>query len=363
VLDQRLCHSIGVGADHCKRTFVYWRNRLAGMVDANLRYVNQSVGMLRLSAAQITTARLQPAQGNDCMSMPAFLDYWANLSWREFAKHVGLYAVIACVLATLGPFNTYNDPFIWRYSYWMVMFGIFGGLIMPVMARVVQRTGTLNRMTIFIGASTLMVLGAVPMTIFVLAMDWLAYKWIMSTNWVPFAAVAQMRAEAGPPESGSWGGIVTLYANVLAVALISFGAISLFVINRHHRLAGPTGRQTRAGVDFFSRLPDHLGTDLIYLQMEDHYLRAVTTQGEALVLVRFRDAMREVADVTGMQVHRSWWVASTHVVKFHRSGRRAELVMSNQARVPVSASFKSAVETVFPAFGGRRRRSKLQSAV
>jgi len=302
------------------------------------------------------------------MAMPAYLDYWANLSWREFTKHVGLYAMLAGILATLGPFNTYDDPFIWRYSYWMVMFGIFGGLIMPMLARVARRTGTLTQMKIVIGALTLMVLGAVPMTMFVLAMDWLAYEWIMSTewirstNWVPFAAVAQMRADAPPPESGSWGGLLTLYANVLAVALISFGAISLIVINRHHLLARPAGRKTRAGVDFFSRLPDHLGTDLIYLQMEDHYLRAVTTQGEALVLVRFRDAMKEVADVTGLQVHRSWWVASTHVIKFHRSGRRAELVMSNQARIPVSSSFKSSVETVFPAFGSRRRRSKLESA-
>ena len=73
-----------------------------------------------------------------------FLDYWSNLGWREYVKHIGLYAILASVLAVLGPFGTDQDPFLFRFSYWLVMLGTFGGLIMPLTARLSRRFGDLR---------------------------------------------------------------------------------------------------------------------------------------------------------------------------------------------------------------------------
>ena len=45
--------------------------------------------------------------------------------------------------------------------------------------------------------------------------------------------------------------------------------------------------------------------------MEDHYVRVFTDAGESLILLRLSDAMAEVRDVPGLQIHRSHWVAAT----------------------------------------------------
>ncbi len=276
-----------------------------------------------------------------------FLDYWINLGWREYVKHIGLYAVLATVLAILGPFGTDQDPFLWRFSYWLVMLGFFGGLIMPLAARLSLPIQIISAAPILPGVLALLCLGTIPKTMFVMLTDSLLYQWIITADWLPFGGASSILRNIEPPQPVNLRDAVILYAKVFAVVLISTGVISVFVVSRHSRQAPSLALSTRAGVIFFSRLPDHLGTDLIYLQMEDHYLRAVTKAGNALILMRFRDAMNEVAGISGIQVHRSYWVASAHIVKFSRTGRRLELIMSNDARIPVSSSYRDSVEQIF----------------
>jgi|GEM_PF-308316 len=58
---------------------------------------------------------------------------------------------------------------------------------------------------------------------------------------------------------------------------------------------------------FLDRLPAHLGSDLLALEMEDHYVRVHTALGSELILLRMRDAIAELGGIEGAQVHRSWW--------------------------------------------------------
>ncbi|QTD57760.1 LytTR family transcriptional regulator DNA-binding domain-containing protein [Parasphingorhabdus cellanae] len=44
------------------------------------------------------------------------------------------------------------------------------------------------------------------------------------------------------------------------------------------------------------------------------------------------------------QVLQSWWVVSSEIKRLSRSGRKADLVMSNGSKAPVSSRFKSALE-------------------
>ncbi|MDP5104085.1 MAG: LytTR family transcriptional regulator DNA-binding domain-containing protein [Erythrobacter sp.] len=86
----------------------------------------------------------------------------------------------------------------------------------------------------------------------------------------------------------------------------------------------------------FDQLPPELGSDIIALEMEDHYVRVHTALGSALVLMRLRDAMVLIADVEGMQVHRSWWVARAAVEDVLRDGRNIRLKLARDVEAPVA---------------------------
>ncbi len=87
---------------------------------------------------------------------------------------------------------------------------------------------------------------------------------------------------------------------------------------------------------FFKRIPEELGVDLVCLEMEDHYVRVHTAQGNGLILMRMRDAVAELEGFDGMQVHRSYWVAREAIVSTQRDGERALLTLSNGMEIPVS---------------------------
>ena len=84
------------------------------------------------------------------------------------------------------------------------------------------------------------------------------------------------------------------------------------------------------------QLPPALGSDVIALEMEDHYVRVHTALGSELVLMRLRDAMAHVAHIDGRQVHRSWWVARLAVEDVKREGRNIRLVLPRELEAPVA---------------------------
>ena len=83
---------------------------------------------------------------------------------------------------------------------------------------------------------------------------------------------------------------------------------------------------------------------LLALVVEDHYVDIVTDKGKALVLMRLADAMRETGAVTGLQIHRSHWVARDAVVRAQRNEGKLSLELSNGMRLPVSRGFLQAVK-------------------
>jgi hypothetical protein len=95
-------------------------------------------------------------------------------------------------------------------------------------------------------------------------------------------------------------------------------------------------RPTPTAGDFRSRIPSHLGADLIALQMEDHYVRVHTSAGSGLVLIPLHQALAELGAVPGLRVHRSWWVAHHAVIGTIRDGRNVRLRLVNGLEAPVS---------------------------
>ncbi|WP_417243198.1 LytTR family DNA-binding domain-containing protein [Celeribacter sp.] len=93
----------------------------------------------------------------------------------------------------------------------------------------------------------------------------------------------------------------------------------------------------RAGVPILDRVPIEKRGALVALSVEDHYVRVRTSTGEALILMRLGDAVREVGETTrGAQVHRSHWAAFDQVTGVRRDGDRAILSMTTGDDIPVS---------------------------
>lgn len=95
---------------------------------------------------------------------------------------------------------------------------------------------------------------------------------------------------------------------------------------------------------FYQRLPKSLGTDVISLQAQDHYIDVKTTLGNELILIRLSDAIKELGEDTGIQVHRSWWVMTEHVVEQKRIENKPHLVLSDGSLVPVSRTYSANVK-------------------
>ena len=103
---------------------------------------------------------------------------------------------------------------------------------------------------------------------------------------------------------------------------------------------------------FHDRLPARLGTEIVSLSMQDHYVEVTTTKGRDLILIRLRDAMDELKGLDGLQIHRSHWTAKGHLGSLERDGTRHFVRLSDGRKLPVSATFLPAVEA---ALTGQRR--------
>lgn len=91
------------------------------------------------------------------------------------------------------------------------------------------------------------------------------------------------------------------------------------------------------------RVPARLGEQVLALEAEDHYVRVHTLLGSTLILMRFADAVAEMEGAEGLRTHRSWWVAKSAVRDFVSRGRRMDLVLEGGLMAPVTREAASQV--------------------
>ena len=60
--------------------------------------------------------------------------------------------------------------------------------------------------------------------------------------------------------------------------------------------------------------------------------------------MRLSDAMEEVGDTQGMQVHRSHWAALDQIVSARRDGAKAILTMTDGREIPASRTYVPALK-------------------
>ncbi|RMA43925.1 LytTR family DNA-binding domain-containing protein [Rhodophyticola porphyridii] len=95
---------------------------------------------------------------------------------------------------------------------------------------------------------------------------------------------------------------------------------------------------------WLEQLPAELGRELILLQAQDHYLRAETPKGEALIRARLQEATEALGSY-GVRLHRSWWAARHAITGLaYRNG--VPVVILRDGRVlPVGRTYRRAVRT------------------
>lgn len=240
---------------------------------------------------------------------------------RKIVIDLTIMTVIGVVLALIGPFGSFDVPLAYRLVSW-VLFAWIGYAIYSPMGLLVdrlERALALPRPGLWFFA---VLIATVPMTIIVWAFGYLPGP-------VPLPSLQQALMHYF--YVFLVGGVVTAF--FYAIESRRPAATSAPSVQSP---AAKASEEPAPSIRFLDRLPPELGTGLLALEMEDHYVRAHTVLGSDLVLMRLRDAMAELDGVEGMQVHRSWWVARLAVRDVKRDGRNVRLVLENGIEAPVS---------------------------
>lgn len=237
--------------------------------------------------------------------------------------------VVILVAVLAGPFHTDELSFGSRLLFWTLLIGLNMIKWQIWVARIGARAGYGWQ------ASALVVLsGAILLNLTLPFEINLAYRLVGQTTQIPWAplftmslmislgigaaiAVAYRPAPAGAetPPAHLEAAPVTVPASGLAPAVTPTSGLAL-----------------RANIASLA--------DIGAIVAEDHYLRLWLADGRTpLVLYRFGDAVRELAGVDGLQVHRGAWVAASAVAGAVRDGRRWRLLLAGGDSVPVSDSF------------------------
>ena len=251
----------------------------------------------------------------------------------RYLQYLFGFLVTAALLAYLGPFGTWASlAFFDRLLFWVTTVGanwIIAHIVFYTTIRIFHAQGW----PIWSGTVLAAFLAAVPGTgaVWLTVNVFLAYR---------------------PSDLSD---TVRLFSQVFVLHLI-IGSLVFHLVGRallrretkrgsedepvrsQERVDG--GSQAAPEAALLARLPARSRAQLLHLRMQDHYVEVHTTAGRELLLLRFRDALREVEGVDGLQVHRSHWVARNAVVAVERrGGGGVTLRLANGSRVPVSRSF------------------------
>jgi hypothetical protein len=215
---------------------------------------------------------------------------------------------LVLLVAVAGPFYTLDNlSLAGRVIYWGLV-GVPATLMMWAINRLVAIICPQHWPGAAIGAIA-GVLGILPLMLLVTASMWMAGLSL--------------------PASGFLGLLPYVAPTVIGISVLV-----------HLLLPAPDGKQPPAGqataTGLFARLPPELGRDIIAVQAQDHYVSVSTTKGSSLILMRMSDATEDLAQLAGMQIHRSWWVNMRHVTGLEKPETgTTKLILRNGARVPV----------------------------
>jgi len=237
--------------------------------------------------------------------------------WQRRSLDLLLFAFVGLVMAELGPYRTGDSPQLVRRAYWLIAVfgsGLAGILIEQAIARRVA--GFWRRIAVVSLVMT------PPVTLYIYALNALMLD--LPRRWWLIHQLA-------------WQVLVVM------VLLMTLRALLWRRVVETRRVVMPP--LPEAERDFRLRLSaKRRSARLIALEAEDHYVRVHTDAGSELLAMRFSEALEELAQAYGYQLHRSWWAAADAIesLRWTRGGGEARLAGGIVA--PVSRTFAPALK-------------------
>ncbi|MDA7427547.1 LytTR family transcriptional regulator DNA-binding domain-containing protein [Primorskyibacter aestuariivivens] len=221
------------------------------------------------------------------------------------------------LLAVLGPFGTYESlGFAERLVYWVIVFsgvGFFMHVILTTSLKAHWLAALPPIARLGVGA----VLAGLPGAAVVIFVHGVFLPPLISADTLPVI----------------WAQVTAIGWIVGAVEFLDWGRTSddtpQLICTRFHK-----------------RLPPELGDDIISISMQDHYAEVTTTLGTHMVLIRLADAMEELSDAEGVQLHRSHFALVSHLREIRRHGAKMRVVLSDGRELPVSTTHVDEVRSV-----------------
>lgn len=239
---------------------------------------------------------------------------------QRYAVAIGLTALAMAWLAPLES-SVWMTP-VDRYIFWFTTVTA-GWLQMIIIAHGVRAAFGTERFPGWVLLLVAAAVGAVPITFEV------RYLWGILKN-------------APTMPTPYWYSYLTVLFINVNFSLLQWWLVERWPLTRHgdRRASNTPAGPPRPDVVMLRRRPDNLTGTIACLEMEDHYLRVHTDQGEGLVLHRMADAVDDLKATDGMQVHRSWWVARHAVARSLTKNRRRFLELTDGRQIPVGRSFQ-----------------------
>ena len=247
---------------------------------------------------------------------------------RQILIDLSVLIAIGVVLGLLAPLGTVGMSVPGRIFYWVVL-AVAGYVFYKPVGAIVLRLGPLLALPPLPLWAVAVLIASIPMAALVWVVDAGGSDVRMptlETAIVHYGLVALV------------GAVITLMFNLIPATRMTEQAADVPSQTPERPTQEPALATTKrsAQTRFVDRLSPELGSQLIALEMEDHYVRAHTALGSELVLMRMRDAVAELDGLEGEQVHRSWWVARGAVIDVKREGRNVRLLLDNGVEAPVS---------------------------
>ena len=234
-----------------------------------------------------------------------------------WARALSFAGMLGLLLGIVGPFGSYlNGDVLIRIADWtgMMLVGtVIAGLVVPLVVRVSSGFGLPRAFAL----AAALILSAVPISV--------VSAFVARTIW-PWQTAALRPMD--------WFG---------QTLLVEICVVGLWLVVESARKQWPVD-EPLASVEVAAVPGEQPSIDpVLCLQMEDHYVRVHRASGSILELMTLADAIIRYGAADGLQVHRSWWVASEAVQKGERDARNWRLRLRNGLLVPVARNRISTV--------------------
>lgn len=248
------------------------------------------------------------------------VNYWPDKDAASWARSIAAYAAAGVFMTFLNPFGSVDGVTLpMALLYWVLLI-VWGGVVGEILGWVLSRY-----------------LPGWPIWGYGLALSVLQSALI-------FPAVLLVEGVIMQRALG-----IQLHILLFFVWLITIAGVGLRLLIVRAFAKKPDPEPAVPGVPpsaaFTDRLPIRLRAAEIWaVSSEDHYLRVHTSAGQELILMRFADAMRELAGVDGQQTHRSWWVAKQGLADVVKGDGKLVLKLKSGVDAPVSRTYAPAVK-------------------